>query len=252
MKSILLLIESFMGYDSQLIKTSKKYFNTTVIYYDKYWEDVQNRIHNNGILDFLTKVKFLKTFVINAVENKTLDSLNPPHNDDGYDYIFCINGDHLPNQYYEYLKILNPNAKFILYLYDDVSNISRHDHFKYFDYKYSYNLEDCKRYTCAYKAMFVQDIEEDLDYNQERIYDLAIIGTAHPDRLELVKKIYMEYKTKYNFFIYMYHPTQNGDFFWHRKPLSYSEYISVLGSSKVIIDIPYWKQTGPTLSLIHI
>ena len=247
MKNILLLIESFMGYDLQLIETASKYYNVTVVYNNQYWEDVHRNIHDNIILRAIRKIKIFRPLITEIAGNKYLNNyISTSNTRDYYDYVFCINGYQLPDSYYAYLKRQYPKAKFILYLYDDVSNLAKHSYFKYFDYRYSYNIDDCALYDFKYMAMFIQDVELPKSDTKERIYDLAIIGTAHKDRLELVKKIYEMYRSKYKFYIYMYHPTEDGDFFWHKEPLSYFDYASILRKSKVVIDIPGFKQTGPT------
>ena len=81
---------------------------------------------------------------------------------------------------------------------------------------------------------------------ENKEYDIAVIGTAHPDRVELAKKIYKKYREDYNIYIFLYHPTKKIEFFGHNTPLSFKEYIEILSKSKAVMDLPFLNQMGPT------
>ena len=75
-----------------------------------------------------------------------------------------------------------------LYLWDDAKILRKNTHFKYFDEVMSFNMDECKKYGFKYMPMFTQ--HEWIGHAKQNKYDLALIGTAHPDRIKLAKEIY--------------------------------------------------------------
>ena len=131
-----------------------------------------------------------------------------------------------------------------LYLWDDAKILRKNTHFKYFDEVMSFNMDECKKYGFKYMPMFTQ--HEWIGHAKQNKYDLALIGTAHPDRIKLAKEIYEKYKEKYKMFIYFYHPDFKPDFFGHTESLKYEEYLKILQESHAVLDLPLYKQVGLT------
>lgn len=132
----------------------------------------------------------------------------------------------------------------ILYLWDDVSNLSKITHLRFFENRYSFNLDDCQKYELRYLPMFTQLTER--GHAQTNEFDIAIIGSAHPDRLTACEKIYEKYKDKYKFFIYLHQNPVKNNFYCFEKALSYKQYIDILKMSRAVLDIPFINQKGPT------
>ena len=134
----------------------------------------------------------------------------------------------------------------MLYLWDDFAILSKTTHFTFFDDIFSYNIIDCRKHGFKYMPVFVQ--ETGIDYSKyEKEYDIAIIGSAHEERVRFAKRLYKKYKDKYSFKIYfLWKEGKKNDFFCEKEKLSYEEYMILLAKSRVVVDFPLKKQKGPT------
>lgn len=246
-ENILLMMPSFMGYDKALVTTLMKYGKVTYFNNEAHLEDLEKKFQKSlyrkllrRLCSLLDKKQYLYEFFLKEYEKKDLSILLSEH----YSIIININGCYVTDKIYKQLKKYNKNAHMILYWWDDAMNLQKRNYQRFFSKKFSYCIDDCEKYGFEYLQMFTP--VGDIILSQEKQYDIAIIGTAHPDRVELVKKIYIKYKEKYNFYIYFYHPKQKVDFFGHNVPLSFREYLVILSKSKAVMDLPFENQIGPT------
>ena len=116
-----------------------------------------------------------------------------------YDYVICIKGDMFPDSQYRALRERYKQAIFLMYQWDDLSLLIKTTHSKWFDKKYSYNIEDCKKNSFQYLPMFSKTNLTGISITKK--YDIAIIGTidrAHEKRLRIIEKIYSRYKDTLN------------------------------------------------------
>ena len=250
MREVLLIIPEFMGYDKAIKKELDSRFNVTLLAADQ--------LDNSSILYFRKRAKIYKAFRkclpyvdsrdrIKAIEKayrlseNTLDTCLEKK----YDVILVVNGHYIPDSIYKKLRKNNTASKFILYLWDDAKNLFRRTHFKYFDRFYSYNINDCAIYKMLYLPMYTQCMHVG---HLKNMYDICVIASAHSNRLDIVKRIYEKYSSKYSFYIYLYQkPLVNIDNEWfHDKPLDYGQYIDVLRHSRCLLDIQNPIQEGPT------
>lgn len=246
-KKALLLMPFFMGYENDLMYALEEYYDVDMVNNEKYCTCINSFLSSSRIkriirrkckrYDFAQKEK-----VMNLYGNKLSEDVNS--NENAYDLIFCINGHYISNDFWDYLKAKNKDALMVVYLWDDIDNLFQTGFVDKFDLRYSFNLNDCNKFNMKYLPMFVQGSK--LEHEKNNKYDLAIIGTAHADRVDFVKKIYEKYKTEYTFYIHLYHPTNQSGFFCYNYALDYSKYIEILSQSKVVFDIPSIKQNGPT------
>lgn len=244
---ILIMMPSFMGYDESLLKELRKYYEVDFVDNEAVGRKINKDIENSVFLRIIRKLlkkRTLKELFLESLIRKHENILTAVTIHD-YDVVICINGHFVSNRFYKKIRNNNPNAQMILYFWDDLNNILKLKHMRYFKNIYSYNIDDCLKYNMKYLPMYVQNDE----YNCNPIkkeYDIAIIGTAHPNRLKIAEEIYTKYKEKFNIFVYMYHPTSKIGFFGHNKPLSYNEYMNVLLKSRAVVDLPSKEQKGPT------
>ena len=243
---LLLIMPSFMGYEKDLIKAlSLKY---DVSYFDSecMGENARSIFHATKIQRAMRKMfkKLNETDRNKSVEKACANLINDYEVfNQKFDIIFVINGHYIANSVYEFLKINNPNARFILYLWDDARNLFRRNHFKIFDEKYSYNLLDSKQYGMIYLPMYVRT--ERVTHLKNK-YDVAFIASAHTDRILIAKRLYERYKDTLSLFIYLYQNPVQENFFCYDVPLTYEQYIRILRESKCVLDVPHIKQEGPT------
>lgn len=245
MKRLLLIMPRFMGYDQALYKDLEQRYEVTFIDSDNNMKKIRDDYYSNKANRLARKiVRPLKLFEQEVILQKYEDPLCNLIDNKAFDVIFAINGHGLTNSTYRKLVVNNKESRRILYLWDDTSNLYKVSHFKFFSERWSYNIDDCKRYNMKYLPMFVRD--EYKFAEQKKKYELAIIATAHSDRVEFAQKLYSVYKDSVSFFIYFFDPEGKYSFFSHSKPLDYIDYLRILYSSKAVIDIPNIIQNGPT------
>lgn len=247
MKKALVMMPEFMGYDTALVEALSGEYQ--VQFFESYSRiyRINTRIGTSRRIQRLLRLseKFhmqsiVQEFLLREFVRQDWAQLRSQK----YDLILSVNGDLISDAVYRRLRIRNLKARMVLFWWDDTNNLFKVRHRRFFRHRFSYNLEDCRSFRMQYLPVFVQ--KKDVVPQSTRDYDIAVIGTAHPDRLSWVKRFYEKYKDTYRFFIYMYHPSEPVDFFGFSHPLSYSEYLSVLARSRVVVDIPYYKQHGPS------
>ena len=248
-KKILFMAPSFMGYEKEIINELSKSYN--VLYYNS--EDVLKTVrHHYNSLSIICKA-ILKFF--NPIRDRYRDRKISLHEEtkgslsfisnEKFDYVFVINGDGVSDLTYKMIRAKNPNAVFILYIWDDYKNLFKHEHICYFDIIFSYNILDCKKYKFSFLSMFTQG-KIQVENIQHKEYDIAIIATATQERIQLISKILKKYKNQYKIFIYLFSNTGGFSLETHDKALSFSEYIEYLSLSKCALEIQRNNQTGPT------
>ena len=248
MERLLLLMPSFMGYEKSLKKQLEKRYEVTWINCDQYDSQILEEYRRCSKFRWLLRKNFskLKEHDQEKAETKfllqTLEKLDMKQG--RYSVVLCINGSFLSNEFYRMLKENNPQARFIYYAWDDVKNLIKQSHIKFFDEKYSYNISECQKYNFTYFPMFVQN--ESIGHDSVDRYDILFIGSAHSDRQKIADKLYSKYGNKYRLFIYLYSPTCTDGQFCHDQPLTYKKYIEYMRKSKAILDVPNPKQEGPT------
>lgn len=243
---MLLIMPFFMGYEEALLSELQKKYEVSIINGDKYIAQIRREYKGSKLTRGMRKLIPGKAARdVEKIIAKYEKQLNIAHlgEKNAYDVILSINGHGISNQTYDRLKSDNPNARMIIYLWDDADNLVKNSHVNFFTEKYSYNLNDCERFGMSYLPMYVQI---DSVPKKSREYDIAIIGTAHENRLQVAKRIYEKYKDTYGIFVYMIQKPIVDDFFCHEDGMSYSEYLDVLSQSKAVVDIPFIGQNGPT------
>lgn len=100
-------------------------------------------------------------------------------------------------------------ACFIVYLWDSVGNKKLDDIFTEFDYTYSFDQKDCKRYGFKFRPLFFSReyyrSKNNIQSNQYK-YDFGFIGTLHSDRpkvINSIRKFCNRNGLKYYFYFYV-------------------------------------------------
>jgi hypothetical protein len=243
---VLLIMPFFMGYEKDLVACLQEKYQVTLLDSEELGESIRNKFYGNKIRNQIRKIdrKLVARDIYSSEESYSSQFLKSHKIDNQkFDIVLTINGHYIPNSVYEVIKKSNPEATFVLYLWDDADNLFKTTHFKYFEKKYSYNLDDCKKYSMSYLPMFTR-----ITYlgHDKDLYDFSIIASAYADRISIAKKLYWQYSDQFRFFIYFYQDPVKEDFYCYNEPISYDQYISILRHSKCLIDIPHPKQQGPT------
>ncbi len=106
-----------------------------------------------------------------------------------YDVIFVIVGRHLSRNFLQELKLLNPNAKFILHLWDDIDRIENFINIKdVYDRITTFDSVDSMNYNYILVTKFyTNDFVFDKSYSKSN--NIFFVGADHSDRREFVEKI---------------------------------------------------------------
>lgn len=254
-KRILMFAPSFFGY-FKAIKTELEKQGATV---DIVLEDFVNKsilYRFFWVKNQKAKIKYTSSFykkhIIKSARN--------------YDIVFVIRGEAISEENMLALKKKNPNAVFIMYQWDSVRNnknclkIER-----FFDYIYTFDIEDAKERKWKYRPLFYMNAE---NIQKVKDIDLTMVGTLYYKRAQLLRKI-MDFslKNKLNVFHYLYSPKIV--FIVHRYilrdkrymgvdykdvrfvPLKADRLTDVYNCSKILVDYTADDQTGLTMRTIE-
>ena len=251
-KNLLLIMPFFMGYHNMLNTVLQLKYNVTLVNSELYDQDVLKTYYNCHTIrwGFRKCFPFIKKKEQENATKAFVDDflMHIQKQKDYYQVVLCVNGAYISSKVYETIKRNNPKARYIYYAWDDLKNLFKTFHIKFFDEKYSYNINDCKRKRFSYLPMFVAEDEVEGHAVKDE-YDISYIASAHSDRIDIANKLYEKYGEKYRLFIYLYSPQKTNEKFCHSSALSYEEYMNIMRKSKVILDVPHISQTGPTTRL---
>jgi hypothetical protein len=187
-----------------------------------------------------------------------------------YDFIVFIKGEAVSLDSLRQMKVLHPNAKFILYFWDSLKN-NRNGRtiMSFFDRVLSFDHVDCAHEkTLVHRPLFYLDVYRSCRAIQERNIDLLFIGTVHSDRFALARRINelcktAGLKTWFAFFFQSpplfvvrrlfdksFRGTRISDFFFHA--LSRDDVAARVSQCTAVLDIQHPRQTGLTMRTIEV
>lgn len=212
------------------------------------------------IINVLSKEKYFnrkliqkqKCFLINLKENN-------------YDYVFVLNCGRFESTFLDCLKRKLYNAKFILYLWDDITRVGKiSQKLNIFDRVYSFDSNDCKKYGFEFLPLFYTD---DFYNNKiEKKYDLFFCGILHSKRKELIDYA-IDFSRKNNLklksdlyigrLMYLKNYLFNSEFRkslknnYIYKQINLKEVAENTCASRVTIDMPIESQTGLAMRCVE-
>lgn len=180
-----------------------------------------------------------------------------------FDYFLVVSSGKFTEGFIRELKKRNPNIKTILFLWDKLSYTSWGEHIHAFDYVFTFDRNDHKKYGYFFRPTFYTGINLNKEINfKDRKYGLYYIG--HLRDLERYKFIfrlsnYMK-KTKLDFFTKLYSKKkkemivlpQNYDknLITHTR-VSFYDDLENTRNTRVILDLSYGEQIGLTLRCLN-
>lgn len=250
-RNVCILGNKFYGYESEIINEINKNYNIKFIDYSL-----------NTFQIIITKIlgKKFRELLINIKIKKQMK------NEEGkYDVLLIIGGQRLYKKNLEYLTKNFIFKKKILYLWDNIERINNFNEIKdIFNEIFSFDIEDCKKYSLRYRPTFYSKRIEKLKAENRKVeknINLFFVGIYRKERYEFLKKI----KNEKNY-IYLYFP---GIFFClfkmirkkefrevsfkdiRFKVIKKEEYNSLFIRAKYILDIPEKNQTGLTQRILE-
>ena len=186
-----------------------------------------------------------------------------------YDYILIVKCDMTPVSILKKFRIVFPNAKLCLYLWDSVKNnhgVTKK--FQYFDILHSFDLNDCERYPeLRFRPLFFGDQFRKKEHDGDYLYDISFCGTIHSDRYAIIKQVSEIAKEKglkcfwflylQSKFIYVFYKVTKKEFkgagesVFSFNKMTATEIAKVVDESHIILDIHHPKQTGLTMRTIE-
>lgn len=184
----------------------------------------------------------------------------------GYDYVFVIRGEALTAELLMRLRDKNPNALFIMYQWDSIRNNRNCLEIEsFFDYIYTFDLEDAKERNWKYRPLFYINTGS---LRSTKDIDFSMVGTLYYKRAQLLKKI-IEFSKHGNLNVFHYLYSPRIVFLLHRYILRDKRYMSVdykdvqfvplradsladiYNRSKILVDYTADDQTGLTMRTVE-
>lgn len=207
--------------------------------------------------------------IFKSRSNKYYDEIIRKNKDKNYDYILVVKCDMTPASVLKRFRIVFPNAKLCLNLWDSVENIPGvTEKFQYFDTLHSFDLNDCEKYPeLKFRPLFFGDQFRKEEHQGDYKYDISFCGTIHSDRYAVIKQVqkianekgmksfwflYLQSK-----FIYRFYKATKKEFrgadesIFSFEKMSSAEIAKVVDESRIILDIQHPKQTGLTMRTIE-
>ena len=242
----------FYGYEFRIKKAIEKLGNQVDLIYD-----IEKLSFANRVIKKVTG-RTRKSFDL-QYQMPLLDTIS---ND--YDVVLVIVGRCLQPEFLDGVRMKNSNAKFILYLWDDVLRVANFKYvFNKYDKIYSFDNNDCEKYGFEFLPLFY--CEDCKIVERQKVYDIYSSLWNHSDRLEVVKQIvtnYPDYHNNFYVFFYVkrhYIKAKISNLFskdilvkyYHWDRMSYYENINNMSVSKALLDIQHPTQTGLTMRTLE-
>jgi hypothetical protein len=175
--------------------------------------------------------------------------------------IIVVFGQAFTGKMFLSLKRALPQTEFIYYTWDSVDAFPIiKDKFAIFDRAYSFDTDDCKKYSVDFLPLFYSYKSTNIDYFK---YDYSFIGTIKKGKYQIVRSIVNQLNKKYkNGFVYMFLQSpfvyqyykikdknflesKMSEFKYKRLDAAYSN--KIFEESKIIIDVVMSNQNGLTI-----
>lgn len=258
-KNILFICNRFFNYYSYLIKEMQN-MGANVDYY--------NELPSNSFLIKVSSRLGLKLF--SSLSDRYYYDIIEKNKNKKYDYILIIKSETITESALIRLKNTFPSAKLILYLWDSVKNVKGVEKkFKYYDKILSFDSEDAAKYPgMKLRPLFFIDTfgtEVVMQDVEQYDHDLVFIGTAHGNRVSVVRSIIAQC-TNRSYFVYFYLPFKLLFFYnklinkyyknvkihdIHYLPLSKEKIVQIYKNSRCVVDIQHQSQSGLTMKTIE-
>lgn len=183
------------------------------------------------------------------------------NNQTRYDLIFVIVGRFLEEDIFASFCEKNPEAKKVLYLWDDVARIGNFQQMNHlFESIYSFDKKDVDAYGFHFLPLFYTD-KHRYDGCEKNI-GLSLMGMLHSERIEVMSEVQKQGKirdedcfvyllgAKLSHFVSWINPWRKkwmGFRYIHIKGMPFETCAEIMKKSKVTLDVQFGTQNGLTL-----
>jgi len=262
-KKVLLISPKFFGYEVE-IERELVNLGAAVDFYDE-------RPFSSSVAKIANRLNF-KFFIKKRIKQHYAEILEQASTRQ-YDYMLVISPETMDINFVRGFKVLCPNAKTVLYLWDSIVNKKNARYLlDAFDKAVTFDPKDAAvdDRVSFLPLFFISRYDRRTLASNEgdnKSFNVAFIGTAHSDRYAIVNKVLAGVGvSSLSNFVYFYSPSKL--LFFMKKLLSselrgisYSEVsfqslssqeiANVFLQSKVVIDIEHPKQNGLTMRTIE-
>ena len=252
-KKILLVVPRFFGYEKEILEELQRHGAQV--------DWLPDRPFDTPALTALTKVAPKLIFpMADRLYDKLLGQFGSTH----YDWVLVVNGQTLSAPFLRRLRGDYPSAKFVLYLWDSLSNRSHvRNNLSMFDRVLSFDHIDAKKYNLMLRPLFYgRGFSKTEPVAKPVLYDISFVGTAHSDRYSVVDLVRAQLAPDVAAFWYLYlqapwvmhyyrltkpgmKHARMGDFKF--EPLSKAKVQAIFLESNCVLDIEHPSQVGLTM-----
>lgn len=257
MKNIIFSIQKINGFRENIERELKNKFEKV-----KYIES--ERLSSNERSIYLKIIRGISS----KLNNKTIQTYYKTLVEKNYkrwiadskeicDYFFVISGGSFSIDFLKALRVKNPGIKLILFLWDTLESTEFIETYKEYDYIFTYDREDVKKYNFIFRTSFyLEELKQYYIEFEKRKIDLYYLGEIkNIERYRFIEKFYDYCKiNNIRFFLKLYLRKNKKKMVENynqeiiiKKKIDYKENLKIVNNSKVIIDIKHLKQTGLTL-----
>jgi len=227
-----------------------------------YSQDPETLLFTNFYLSRLEKFSIIKKIYAQEV-NKTNQKILNAIIGRKFDHVVVIKGDLLSDNTISQLRNQFPSSNFILYQWDSIKNYDYLQRIKYFDAVYSFDYDDCNKYSeISYLPLFYSEEYAKIALLQNIVYkyDVFFLGFNHTIRVNKIHEMISFFENKdlkysINLMTTISEKIQLGlkrskinCFF---KSLKFNQFSEKYIKSKAIIDISSPDQTGLPIRIIE-
>jgi len=235
-----------------------------------YQVEIKNKLEElEASVDMFEQVKYTLLYTIlmrlrlgqwymKKLANRIFDSCKS----NKYDYVLVLE-IHQTKPFYQTLRQLQPDAKFILYYWDSLKFIDYRPYLKFFDKVFSFDIEDSRSNEgIDYLPLFFTDEYAEIRKNDTTIiYDLLLVASFSDERYQKIKsfmalnnidhkRIYVYFRATIGIYLLLWLKGYDMAFIGFRKKTQ-AEIASLYSKSKCILDFSKQQQSGLSMRTIE-
>lgn len=254
-KRILLISTDFFKY-YELISKELEHQGWSVTY-------INDRPSSNPFIRiFLRKFRFLLTWYLNFFYSNKLKGLGI------FEHVLIIKGEGVTPFLIQEIRQNHCCGKIYLYLWDGVKNFKEAlQNAKVVDQTFSFDPQDSAQFNFTLLPLFyVESVNKNVESSATAEWDLSFVGSVHGDRMKVIQRM-KKNMPEAKFFIFVYFASKL--LFYFRKffdssfssfapnelsfaTLPKTEAQRVFKSSKAVLDVHHFQQTGLTMRTLEV
>ena len=190
----LVITPSFFGYERDIVAELESQGWSTLL--------IDERPSNTA---FVRAVLRVRKQLANGWVDKYYRSWQRTLSGEQFDLVLVVKAEVVPRWFLEQLRVTNPDARFVFYTYDALTNAGNClEVLDCFDDRLSFDRDDvARRDDFDYLPLFyVDDFRNQGDEGSgvARRHDLAFVGTLHTERYEFAKRCFGAFSDTFGFF----------------------------------------------------